>query len=326
MPLRKFEHIKKKVGPVEFAAITPILESSDKIFGKYLDNKDLIEICYNGDYMVWTLDNKGTWKSFSEKDNEVFSVESLTSFARIVASHNNKGVDSVKNTILSGTLFGGERIQIVLPPTTGDEKIISITIRKPSEKVFPHSFFIENGFYDLLANKDEAIELIAKGIQHGKNIVICGGTGSGKTTYMKSLLEFIPKEERIISVEDTKELVFAHHENVVKLYYGQNEHQTPTNCLKSCLRMRPDRILLGEIRGAEAFELLNILQSGHKGSISTLHAGNAEQAFKRLATMSAQNPQAGQTSHRDILMMFQDMIDIIVHINHDRQCDEFYIK
>ncbi len=290
MPLIKFEHIKKKVGPVEFAAITPILESSDKIFGKYLDDKDLIEICYNGDYVVWTLDNRGEWKSFSEKDNEVFSVENLMAFARIVASHNNKGVDSVKNTILSGTLFGGERIQIVLPPTTGDEKIISITIRKPSEKVFPHSFFIENGFYDLLENKNEAIEIIAKGIQHGKNIIICGGTGSGKTTYMKSLLEFIPKEERIISVEDTKELVFAHHENVVKLYYGQNEHQTPTNCLKSCLRMKPDRILLGEIRGAEAFELLNILQSGHKGSISTLHAGNAEQAFKRLATMSAQNP------------------------------------
>ncbi|GAA8928588.1 hypothetical protein SLK231_07190 [Helicobacter pylori] len=179
-------------------------------------------------------------------------------------------MDNVKNTILSGTLFGGERIQIVLPPTTGDEKIISITIRKPSEKVFPHSFFIENGFYDLLPNKNEAIETITKGIQHGKNIVICGGTGSGKTTYMKSLLEFVPKEERIISVEDTKELVFAHHKNVVKLYYGQNEHQTPTNCLKSCLRMRPDRILLGEVRGAEAFELLNILQSGHKGSISTL--------------------------------------------------------
>lgn len=109
-------------------------------------------------------------------------------------------------------------MQIVLSPVTVNDETISISIRIPSKTTYPHSFFEEQGFYNLLDNKEQAISAIKDGIAIGKNVIVCGGTGSGKTTYIKSIMEFIPKEERIISIEDTEEIVFKHHKNYTQLF------------------------------------------------------------------------------------------------------------
>ncbi|MDU9776660.1 cag pathogenicity island type IV secretion system ATPase VirB11, partial [Helicobacter pylori] len=141
----------------------------------------------------------GEWQPFDVRDRKAFSLSRLMHFARCCASFKKKTIDNYENPILSSNLANGERVQIVLSPDTVNDETISISIRIPSKTTYPHSFFEEQGFYNLLDNKEQAISAIKDGIAIGKNVIVCGGTGSGKTTYIKSIMEFIPKEERIIS-------------------------------------------------------------------------------------------------------------------------------
>ncbi|RVZ00721.1 P-type DNA transfer ATPase VirB11 [Helicobacter pylori] len=306
------------------AALNPLRHATEELFGDFLKMENITEICYNGNKVVWVLKNNGEWQPFDVRDRKAFSLSRLMHFARCCASFKKKTIDNYENPILSSNLANGERVQIVLSPVTVNDETISISIRIPSKTTYPHSFFEEQGFYNLLDNKEQAISAIKDGIAIGKNVIVCGGTGSGKTTYIKSIMEFIPKEERIISIEDTEEIVFKHHKNYTQLFFGGNI--TSADCLKSCLRMRPDRIILGELRSSEAYDFYNVLCSGHKGTLTTLHAGSSEEAFIRLANMSSSNSTARNIKFESLIEGFKDLIDMIVHINHHKQCDEFYIK
>ena len=244
----------------------------------------------------------------------------------------------------------GERVQIVMPPATKKERI-SITIRKPSNRRFTIEDHEKSGLFESVQIKDENIispkdkellelynkqdykNFIARAVSFGKNVIICGETGSGKTTFMKTLIDFIPVDERIITIEDVEEIKFYEHKNFVQLFYPSEaksgDFLNSATLLKSCLRMKPDRILLAELRGAETYDFINVLSSGHGGSITSCHAGSSKDAFKRLAMMILQNPQGQCVPFEIINKMLVDLIDIIVHIHAHhgkRRISEIYFK
>lgn len=313
-------------------------------FGKYLTDKNINEICYNGDSKLWVQDKDGIWICEDTK----FNFDAAFAFAQASASYKEDQIDNAR-PILSCVLTSGERVQIVLPPATKKD-CISITIRKPSQTRFVMKDYQQSGLFDLVKKQTDSItqkdlelkelykmnsfvKFIEKAVNYGKNIVICGETGSGKTTFMKSLIDFIPLESRIITIEDVEEIVLYEHKNFVQLFYPSEakseDFLNSATLLKSCLRMKPDRILLAELRGAETYDFINVLSSGHGGSITSCHAGSSEDCFKRLAMMILQNPQGQKIPFEIIQNILHNLIDIIVHIyahNGRRRISEIYYK
>jgi type IV secretion system protein VirB11 len=303
---------------------------TETLFGEYLKDDTINEICFNGDGSIWTQDYNSVW---TEHKNNI-SYEQMMAFAIPTASHKE---DTLKTTkpILSATLNDGERVQVVIPPVTKKGRL-SITIRKPSKVRYTLEDFKKQGMFDNIIHENERKvspeekillsfyekkewdNFLIEAIKLGKNIVIAGATGSGKTTFMKSLIDFIPLHERLITIEDTEEIVFYKHKNFVQLFYPSEAKDgdpvTSATLLKSCLRMKPDRILLAELRGGETYDYLNILNSGHGGSITSLHAGSVKETFKRLSLMVLQNPQGQKVPYDVIEKNFKDVIDIVVHI------------
>ena len=169
------------------------------------------------------------------------------------------------------------------------------------------------------------VEFLRKAVRYGKNIVIAGETGSGKTTFMKTLMQDIPRDERIVTIEDVPELVHGlpYHDNKVCLFYPseakRNSNVTAASLMRSCLRMKPDRILLAELRGPETFDFLNICLSGHGGSITSCHAGSCEDVFKYLALKVQQAEDAKTMTTEQINRYLQDVIDVVVHIHNDKK-------
>lgn len=318
---------------------------TNKYFSKYLEDDNINEICYNGDGSIWTQDNKGQWT----ENKENLSYNQMMAFGSVTASHKEDTLKTNK-PILSATLNNGERIQVVIPPVT-KKNHVSITIRKPSKTIFDFEHYIEQGMFENIVHlknrnlnsdefnllslykKEEWVDFIKLSIKLNKNIVIAGATGSGKTTFMKSLIPLIPLEQRLISIEDTEELAYKNHKNYVQLFYPSEAKEgdpvTSATLLKSCLRMKPDRILLAELRGGETYDYLNILKSGHGGSITSIHAGNVDEAFERLIFMSLQNSQAQKIPFENLKQDFHRAIDIVIHIeahNGERKFSDVYYK
>ena len=317
---------------------------TEKLFGEYLKDDTINEIVYNGDGSIWTQNYKAEW-TLHERD---ISYEDMESFGTTLASFKSDILKSNK-PILSASLNSGERVQVVIPFVTKKGKI-SVTIRKPSKIRYTFEDFKKQGMfsnekfiYDLNISDDELLiksyknkdlaTFLDVAVRLGKNIVVAGATGSGKTTFMKSLIDFIPLEERIITIEDTEEIAFYEHKNFVQLFYPSEAKEgdpvTSATLLKSCLRMKPDRILLAELRGAETYDYLNILTSGHGGSITSIHAGGVKEAFKRLSFMILQNPQGQKIPYEIIMEDLKGVIDIVIYIQAHHGKREFkgvYLK
>ncbi|MBQ9387250.1 MAG: CpaF family protein, partial [Lachnospiraceae bacterium] len=176
----------------------------------------------------------------------------------------------------------GSRVNVVLPPAAPDGPIV--TIRKFSKTPMRMSDLIENNSI----NK-EAADFLAAAVGTGRSIFVSGGTGSGKTTFLNALSEFIPKGERVVTIEDSMELQLT-IENLVRLE-TRNESAmsggeiTIRDLIRAALRMRPDRIIVGEVRGAEALDMLQAMNTGHDGSMSTGHANSPADMLSRLETM-----------------------------------------
>lgn len=157
---------------------------------------------------------------------------------------------------------------------------------------------------------------LRQAVRAKKNIVVSGATGSGKTTFTKALIREIPPEERLISIEDTAELVFDQHPNHVRLFYSKGDQGqarvAPRQLLESCLRMRPDRILLAELRSDEAFDYLRNANSGHPGSITSVHASSAELAFEQLTLLVKQSKSGGDLPRPEIRMLLTLLVDVVV--------------
>jgi type IV secretion system protein VirB11 len=233
-------------------------------------------------------------------------VEHLKALGRLVAQSTEQIV-SEERPLLSATLPNGYRIQVVFPPAC-EPGTVCMSIRKGATEVFTFDTYQKFGAFDQTAieeiadpnvpilkeylKKKEIRAFLSHAIKCKKNIIISGGTSTGKTTFTNAALQEIPAEERLITVEDAREIQLPIHKNRVHLLAskgGQGRANVTTqNLIEACLRLRPDRIIVGELRGAEAFSFLRAINTGHPGSIATLHADTPKMALEQLKLMVMQ--------------------------------------
>jgi pilus assembly protein CpaF len=210
--------------------------------------------------------------------------------------------------ILDSRLPDGSRVAAVIPPCSIHG--VALTIRKFNSHRFKMKDLIEVGTLttELAAQLEDYVA-------QRKNILICGGTSSGKTTLANILAEFIPDHERIVLIEDTAEIQIQ-KENVLRFEARREQNGLPAvtirDLLKATLRHRPDRIILGEIRGGEAFDLLQLLNTGHSGTLSTVHANSAPQGISRFTTCVLQS--GIEMPYRAIKTNIADSLNVIVQI------------
>jgi P-type conjugative transfer ATPase TrbB len=236
---------------------------------RYLEDESVIELMLNPDGKLW-LDKLGIGRSFS---GFTFSPEDAERVIFIVA-RSMKAVCSKESPIISGELpLAGARFQGMLPPVVQNP---TFTIRKKALKIFSLDDYIAQGVID----KYQAF-LLRKAVQDRKNVLIVGGTGSGKTTLANAILAVIAKtEDRVVIIEDTQELQCEAKDAV--LLRTKEGLASMTDLLKATMRLRPDRIVIGEVRGPEALALLKAWNTGHPGGCATVHANSGREALPRL--------------------------------------------
>lgn len=292
----------------------------------FLDQAEITELVVNRPNEVGIEGRRGwEWQEVSE-----LSSDWLESLSNAMANFTSQKV-SAETPICSTSLPTGERVQIVAPPAC-DGGAYSLTIRKPSDKTFSLGELDGFGLFketqvagarensadsDLLELKragkwPQFLELAVKA---RKNILISGATGSGKTTLSKALIQLIPDDERLLTIEDTRELVVPQRNRVHLLYSkdGQGKAKvTAKSLLEASLRMRPDRILLQELRDGTAFFYLRNVNSGHPGSITTVHADSAALAFEQLSLLVKESEGGSDLERKDILDLLHLLVDVVV--------------
>ncbi|HLJ86936.1 MAG TPA: ATPase, T2SS/T4P/T4SS family [Candidatus Angelobacter sp.] len=217
--------------------------------------------------------------------------------------------------ILDSRLPDGSRVAAVIRPCSVDG--ITLTIRK-----FAAQHFTMNDLLDAGTVTAQAAALLQQHVERRSNILISGGTGTGKTTLLNVLANFIPDDDRVVLIEDTAEIRFR-KPNLVRFEARREQNGIPAvtirDLLKATLRHRPDRIIVGEIRGGEAFDLLQALNTGHSGTISTIHANSAAQALQRFTSCVLQS--GIELPYRAIKSHIADSIQLLVHIerHHGRR-------
>jgi type IV secretion system protein VirB11 len=277
---------------------------------------------------------------------ETLDAEHLMGLGRLVAQSTEQTVSEEK-PLLSATLPNGYRIQIVFPPAC-EQGSVAMAIRKGSSMQMNLDDYQRMGAFDNTSTveiedpslkilnghlKEKRIaEFLKHAIQVKKNIIISGGTSTGKTTFTNAALLAIPTDERLITVEDAREISLPHHLNRVHLLAskgGQGRAKVSTqDLIEACLRLRPDRIIVGELRGAEAFSFLRAINTGHPGSISTLHADTPAMALQQLKLMVM---QAGLGMPPDEIEKYiAAVIDIVIQLKRGgggkRYVSEIYFK
>ena len=278
------------------------------ILQELLENPDITEIMVNG------KDNIFYEKSgYIEKWNKHFdSEQKLADIAQRIAAMSNRMVNEAC-PIVDTRLEDGSRVNIVLPPVAMDGPVINI--RKFYDKPLTIDRLIELGTIT-----EEAAHFLEKLVKSRYNIFISGGTGSGKTTFLNVLSDYIPDDERVITIEDSAELQLHNIKNLVRLEARMansegNNAVAIRDLIKSSLRMRPDRIVVGEVRGAEALDMLQAMNTGHDGSLSTGHGNSPKDMLTRLETMVLM----GMNMPIDaIRTQIASAIDIIVHLARQR--------
>jgi type IV secretion system protein VirB11 len=254
----------------------------------------------------------------------------LARLARQIAALSHQGI-SREHPLLSATLPDGARVQVVAPPATRGP--LALAIRKHVSPDLALADYVAAGAFaetrarDLSERSeiDRALAaqlaagdidgMLAAAVRARKNILVSGGTSSGKTTFLNALIREIPAEERLILIEDTPEL-YVRHENAVGLLAARSalgEAQVSANdLLGASLRMRPDRIILGELRGEEAYAFLRAVNTGHPGSMTTVHADSAERAIEQIVLLAL---QAGtQLSRDDVRHYVRSTVDVFVQL------------
>ncbi|GAA0622558.1 P-type DNA transfer ATPase VirB11 [Brevundimonas kwangchunensis] len=291
----------------------------------FLDRPDVTDLYVNRPGEVWIETLGGAAERHSA---EGLTGEVLDRLSRQIAAHAHQGVNR-EHPLLSAALPGGERIQIILPPATRGE--IAIAIRKQVASDMALSDYVAAGAFPKPASNGADTDiaqhlktlheagdyagLLAAAVRGRRNILISGGTSTGKTTFLNALLREIPAEERLILIEDAPELILR-HENAIGLLAPRGalgaSTATAEDLLNASLRMRPDRIIVGELRGPEAFTFLRAVNTGHPGSMTTIHADSPERAIEQIALLVL---QGGTTlSRADVLHYVQSTIDVFIHL------------
>ncbi len=306
---------------------------------EYLDDESLTEICVNRPREVWTEGRAG-WKRHAADD---LSHGHCRQLATLIAAFNHKAI-STEKPVLSAALPNRERVQVLIPPAC-EQNTVSITIRRPSlidktleelnaEGAFDESEEFREGLqpfeHQLLSLKREKryMEFLDLAVRTHRNILIVGKTGSGKTTVTKSLTRSIPATERLITIEDVHEIFLNQHPNKVHLFYAREDEGgskvSPKQALASCLRMKPDRILLAELRGDEAWEFIKSINTGHPGSISTMHANGAYEAFEQLTALIKDSKTGAHLDMAYIKQRLFTTIDIVLYYSKRKLREVYY--
>ena len=307
-----------------------------------LQNPEVTELCINRPCEAFIETQQG-WR----KESLPFAdFDWCRRLAKLVANSTRQRIDE-ESPLLSASLPTGERIQIVLPPATTPASV-AITIRRPSDEVWSIEELSRRGIFRSTRRASDALDetesellrllgaqeyetFMRLAVTARKNIVVSGPTGSGKTTWTKALIREIPGDERLITIEDAKELVLDRHPNHVRLFYSKDDQGlarvTPKQLLESCLRMKPDRILLAELRAEEAFDYLRNVNSGHPGSITSVHAASAELAFEQLVLLVKQSRGGQELARADIKNLLYLLVDVVIQFGverHQRFIKEIY--
>ncbi len=341
---------------VASAAAVPAssLELTLRPLAPILGDASVTELCINRPGEIF-IEAAGGWR---RETMAQLDYAWCRSFAKLVANYTRQRIDE-SSPLLSASLPTGERVQVVMPPAT-TLGTVAITIRRPSREVWSIAELAARGIFRPMraavagvgagagkgavgtaqSLQQELVGLLASGdyetfmrraVQTRQNIVVSGPTGSGKTTWTRALIREIPTDERLITIEDAAELTLDRHPNHVRLFYSKDDQGlarvTPKQLLESCLRMRPDRILLAELRAEEAFDYLRNVNSGHPGSITSVHAGSCELAFEQLGLLIKQSAGGREIARADIQQLLHRLIDVVIQFgvtNHQRYIKEIW--
>jgi len=314
-------------------ALTEYLEP----FAPFMADPNNTEIVVNKPNEVWTESRDG-WKSH-EID---LSTKHCMWLAELIASYNKADLDE-NNPVLSGVLPTQERVQVVMAPACPKDTV-SLTIRKFSDLELSLEQLNEQGAFSnvrkarhglseleehlvKLHNEQRYYEFIQLAVKNHLNIIIGGATGSGKTVLNKSMIQLINPAERIITIEDVHELFMHNFPNKVHMFYknAAGSNFTSRDALASCVRMKPDRILLAELRGPETLDYIESLNTGHPGSITSIHANSAWDVFSRLVSLIKKS-EAGLTLDTDFIRsMCYQTIDVVLFYKN-RKLEEVYYE
>lgn len=291
-----------------------------------LDEDGVNEVSINKPFEAW-IEKKG---DMTKQDLPSFDLQHLKSLGRLVAQSTEQRI-SEEEPLLSATLPNGFRIQIVFPPACEANSVV-MSIRKPSVLQWSLDDYEKMGMFDNISigeieDKNDLIlikllkmnrikDFLQRAVLYKKNIIISGGTSTGKTTFTNAMIKTIPTVERLITVEDAREINLSSHPNRVHLLAskgGQGRAKVTTqDLIEACLRLRPERIIVGELRGSEAFSFLRAINTGHPGSISTLHADTPKMAMEQLKMMVMQ-AGLGMTPS-EISSYIRNVVDIVVQL------------
>jgi type IV secretion system protein VirB11 len=313
---------KEYFAPGVLGLLTPIHE--------FLNDDSVTEILINKPHEVF-VEKNGAMQFFNIKAFDSLYLRRLF----LLIANENKQVLSESSPLLSGNLEDGSRVQLVMPPASRHE---TMSIRKFNLRTLSFADYQKTDFFksargvDLKHHHtcDEFEEELLHYYDHQhwdnflkfaihskKNIIISGATSSGKTTFLNACLGEIPPQERIITLEDTYEVKIP-HSNVVRLKAlkeqgGTSKGVTMQDLVQASLRLRPDRIIMGEIRGREIFDFIAACSTGHSGSMATIHANNPKVAFLRMSQLYKLN-NVPSMKEKDIFELLNEAIDIVVQV------------
>lgn len=312
---------------INYSGDNPALAAHLAPLNRFFEDDSVNEVIINGPGYVW-IEKKG---QFTKYEVGAITIKHIRALGRLIAQSTEQMLSEEK-PLLSASLPNGYRVQIVLPPAC-ESGSVAVSIRKPGVVKMTLKDYEKSGAFEKVitkaAEKDPIIEemrvllkkkkigeFLTVGIQKKKNIVISGGTSTGKTTFVNAILTEIPTYERLITVEDTREINIKEHSNRLHLLVskgGQGRAQvTVQSLIEACLRLRPDRIIVGEVRGAEAYYFLRAINTGHPGSVCTLHADTPKMAIEQLKLMVMQ-ASLGLTADQ-IREYILEVVDVIVQL------------
>ena len=275
-------------------------------------DEEISEIMGNPD-STWWVEREG---DVSRVDGIDFGGEKLLTGLDVIAKRLQKKLD-LENPLLNARLPDGSRLAAAIPPVVKPGPLL--VIRKFNSRRFTIDDLIVRGTLTR-----SLAEMLGERIADGQNILISGGTGTGKTTLLNILARYIPDRERIVIIEDTSELNFQ-KPHVFSAECQADAYKSSVNfddLLRGALRWRPDRIILGEVRGAEARTLLDSLNTGHRGSLATIHADSAAKALRRFATLATRSHQ--QSRQEELEAEIAECIRLVVHI--ERQPGRRFVR
>jgi pilus assembly protein CpaF len=287
---------------VGFEIIIPFLKPIEHL----LASRTVSEIMVNPDGSVW-MEQNGCIHSLPDVQ---FESGALQTGLEVIANRFGKKLDA-DSPILNLRLPDGSRMAALIPPVVNPQPLL--TIRK-----FTSRGFTIDDLIDCKMLSQEQADALTAHVARGENLLISGGTGSGKTTLTNVLSSFIPDDDRILILEDVAEL-YIKKPHVISAEAQLDTHKSQigfADLLKAALRHRPDRIIVGEIRGSEARVFLDALNTGHRGSLTTIHANSAGDALRRLAQLAMRGSGAGVPLH-DVEEECERSIGVIVHVRNE---------